>query len=227
MILGLIPARGGSKGIPRKNIKPLGGKPLIQWTVEAARASGVIDRLVVSTDEPEIHRVVESLGVETLVRPEKLATDETPMVDVVRHALNVLGMTEGVLVLLQPTTPFRQPETITRAVEILRTPDVNSVVTVFPVPLRYSPYRALQIIDASGQEQLYPVVGEIPTRRQDLPRAYVSAGSVFAVGVKAFWEWDSLYPALCAPLVVDGDELIDLDEPEDWQEAERRLLVHA
>src|SRR5438105_2614309 len=110
-VVGLIPARGGSKAIPRKNLAPLAGRPLLAWTVAAARDSASLDRVVVSSDDAEILELARSLGVETIVRPDELGADETPMRAVVEHALGELAGCE-VLVLLQPTSPLRRAEHI-------------------------------------------------------------------------------------------------------------------
>ena len=109
-VLGLIPARGGSKGIPRKNLAPVGGKPLLTWTVEAAQEASELTRVVVSTDDDEI---AAEAGVEVLRRPAELAADDTPMLDVVRHT--VAELSPDVVVLLQPTSPLRRAEHVERA----------------------------------------------------------------------------------------------------------------
>src|ERR687886_659490 len=106
-VVGLIPARGGSKGIPGKNLVPLCGRPLLAWTVGAACAARGLDRVVVSTDSPEIAATARELGADVLERPAELARDETPMYDVLLHALEELGRPE-ILVLLQPTSPLRR-----------------------------------------------------------------------------------------------------------------------
>lgn len=220
-MIGLVPARGGSKGIPRKNIKPLGGKPLIQWTIEAARASKCLDRLLVSTEDHEIKAVAGRLGVEVLDRPAALARDETPMLDVVDHALTALTAPPDVLVLLQPTSPFRRPETIKHAVETLReSADINSVAAVTPIPARYSPHRAFELWNG----RLLRLLESKPLlRRQEAGDAYILAGTVYAARVKALEQDEGVWPYPCAPLIVEGDEAVNLDEPEDWDEAERRL----
>src|ERR671933_1940916 len=118
-ILGLIPARGGSKGIPGKNLAPLCGRPLLAWTVGAACAAGSLDRVVVSTDSDEIAAAARELGADVLERPAELARDDTPMRDVVLHALEELGRPE-VLALLQPTSPLRRAAHVDEAVALLR-----------------------------------------------------------------------------------------------------------
>ncbi|MBI2055590.1 MAG: acylneuraminate cytidylyltransferase family protein, partial [Candidatus Sungbacteria bacterium] len=124
-ILGIIPARGGSKSIPRKNIKELGGKPLIAWTIEAAKKSGVFDRIILTTDDSEIAEVGREWGVEVpFMRPNELAEDHTPTLPVIQHTLAWLEDNESyepdAVMILQPTTPFRQPHHIQEAVQLFR-----------------------------------------------------------------------------------------------------------
>ena len=128
-VLAIVPARGGSKGVPRKNIKLLAGRPLLAYTADAARASGVCDRIVLSTDDTEIAAVGRDCGLEVpRLRPANLATDTTPMLPVLQHMLDTLGE-EGwqpdIVVLLQPTSPLRRASHIRQAVELLRTARVQ------------------------------------------------------------------------------------------------------
>lgn len=217
MILGLIPARGGSKGIPRKNIKPLGGKPLIQWTIEAARASKCLDRLVVSTEDAEIKAVVQGLGVEVLDRPAVLARDETPMSMVLKHVVGNIewDKSENILVLLQPTSPFRDPESIRVAVDLIRAGAAVEVAAVAPIPPRYSPERAVNL---RGVHAAPFFEGSVPANRHEAIRAYYLEGSVYAYYVFTLLRDYGGWPY---GLVVEPTP--NLDEPEDWAEAERRL----
>jgi CMP-N-acetylneuraminic acid synthetase len=116
-VLALITARGGSKGIPNKNIKLLGQKPLIQWTIEAARSSFYLDRIVVSSDSPTILTISEQLGCEPLLRPDYLAEDDSTSVDVILHALENIKSEYDYLILLQPTSPFRRTKDIDGIIE--------------------------------------------------------------------------------------------------------------
>src|SRR5437764_11026274 len=116
-MLALIPARGGSKGIPRKNLAPVAGKPLLVWTIEVARAAASVDRVVVSTDDAEIAETARSARAEVLERPVELAGDETPMAAVVRHAVEALA--PEIVVLLQPTSPLRTARHVDEAVSLL------------------------------------------------------------------------------------------------------------
>ena len=141
-VLGLIPARGGSKGVPRKNLAQVAGKPLLAWTVEAARAASELTRVVVSTDDDEI---AAEAGVEVLRRPAELAADDAPMLEVVRHAVSELG--PDVVVLLQPTSPLRRAEHVDAAVRLLLESGADAVVSVVAVPHRYSPEALMDVVD--------------------------------------------------------------------------------
>src|SRR3989338_7151887 len=130
-ILGIIPARGGSKSVPRKNIKELGGKPLIGWTIDAAKASGVLDRIILTTDDNEIAGVGKQSGVEVpFMRPKELAEDKTPTLPVLQHAVEWLKEHEryypDAVMLLQPTAPFRQAEHIEDAVTLFEQSGADS-----------------------------------------------------------------------------------------------------
>src|SRR5688572_23564500 len=137
--LALIPARGGSKGLPGKNTRPLHGKPLIAWTVETARHAGLFDRVVVSTDSRDIADVAERYGaLVPFLRPAEIAGDATPMRDVIGHAIHAetaAGHEPAVVILLQPTSPLRSAEEIRAAAQLLRSTNCDSVVSVSPVPL--------------------------------------------------------------------------------------------
>lgn len=220
-ILGVIPARGGSKGIPGKNIKPLGGMPLIGHTIRAAMESGVLDRLWVSTDDPKISRVAESLGVAVpWLRPARLAADSSETEDCVIHLLGRLEDDEDyvpdAVLLLQPTSPFRTADTIRRAVALFRRGGGRSVVSVAEAPVH--PYWCHRLKDDGSIEPYCP--GRHPSRRQDLPPAYCYDGSIYLVSTRSFLRRGSFSGGPTAALVVPSEEAVDIDEPSDWAEAE-------
>ena len=167
-VLAIVPARGGSKGVPRKNVRPLGGKPLLQWTVEAARASVHIDRLVLSTDDDEIARLGRTIGIEVpFMRPSAAASDEATADAVIDHALASLDEPFDYLVLLQPTSPLRSATDIDGCLDLLAASDADSCVSV--VPSHVKP-EWLFFVDRSAF--LVPVSGEPPPqRRPDLRSA--------------------------------------------------------
>ena len=168
-VLGIIPARGGSKGIPNKNLRELAGRPLLAYTVDAAQESGVIDRLILSTDSGEIAELGRSLGVEVpFMRPVELAQDDTAMLPVLKHAVAQLeagGWQPEIIVLLQPTAPLRKAQHIAEAVGLLQEESCDSVVSVVEVPGHYVPHFVMKIEE--GKLDFFLPEGERVTRRQD------------------------------------------------------------
>lgn len=227
-VLGLVPARAGSKGLPGKNIRPLGGRPLLAWTADAARRSSVVDRIVLTTDAEDIQSVGREAGLETpFLRPAELAQDETPMLAVIEHAVAALeerGWPVEIVVLLQPTSPLRTPDHIRRAVELLRETDADSVVTVVEVPRHLSPDYVMRLDD--GRLVPFLAEGARVTRRQDVRTAYVRDGTVYAFWRRTLREHRSIYGVDCRPLVLPAAESLTIDTPDDWAEAERRIGTH-
>lgn len=226
-VLGLVPARAGSKGIAGKNLRVLAGRPLLDYTAGAARESGVIERLVLSTDSPDIADVGRQVGLEVpFLRPPELASDEAPMFPVVEHALSTLeheGWIPDIVVLLQPTAPLRQPEDIRLAVEILVETGCDSVVSVIEIPRHFTPHYVMKIVDG----RLIPFLpeGKSITRRQDAPPAYSRDGAVYAMRRAVVVEGRSLYGDDSRPLVVPSSRSIALDTVEDWEAAEGMLSI--
>jgi CMP-N,N'-diacetyllegionaminic acid synthase len=216
-VLGLVPARGGSKGIPSKNIATVGGKPLIAWTIEAA--SGVVDDLVVSTDSAEIADAAERLGASVLARPVELAGDTTPMRAVVLHALDQLGDPECV-VLLQPTSPLRRAEHIREALALFRRTDGDCVVSVVEVPHQYRPSALMRV----EHGRLVPAGAERPTRRQDKPLVYARNGpAVLVLRPASVREREDLYGGACYPYLMEARDSLDVDDLFDLELADLLL----
>lgn len=229
-VLGVIPARGGSKGIPRKNLALLAGRPLIAYTCEAARASRTLTRVIVSTDDAEIAGTADRLGVEVpFLRPAALASDETPMLDVLVDLLATLDAREAyrpdVIVLLQPTSPFRRAEHIDGAVRLLQDTGADSVVSVVAVPHQFSPASLLRI----EGDRLVPVGGTIgPMRRQDKPALFARNGpAVLAVRRSTLVDEGALYGTDVRPLVMAREDSIDVDDAFDLQVAEMLLSARS
>jgi CMP-N,N'-diacetyllegionaminic acid synthase len=228
-VLGLIPARGGSKGIPGKNVRLLGGKPLLAWTAEAALASRRLSRVVLSTDDEEIAETGRRCGLEIpFLRPAELACDDTPTLPVVRHALEVLeqaGDRFDAVCLLQPTSPFRRAEDIEGCIALLEERGLDAVVSVLPVPPEHNPHwvyfedGAGLLRLATGEEQPIP-------RRQELPPAFHRDGSVYVTrrDVVMSGGEGSLYGRRLGGYVMpDAGRSVNLDTPADWERAERLL----
>lgn len=225
-VLGLVPARGGSKGVPGKNVRPLAGRPLLDYTAAAARESGVVDRLVLSTDSDEIAQVGRTCGLEVpFLRPPSLAADDTPMLPVIRHAVDALaqcGWHAEILVLLQPTSPLRRAERVREAVELLRHTGADSVVTVVEVPRHLSPDYVMRI--DGGHLVPFLADGARLTRRQDARVAYSRDGTVYACWRATIERFGSIYGERCHPLVIDAAESLSIDTLDDWATAERLLM---
>ena len=184
-VVALIPARGGSKSVPKKNIRALGGKPLLAWSVEVAKAVSEIGDVIVSTDDEAIAKVARACGAEVMARATELATDTALVIDTVRDVLWRLaeeGRAADIVVLLEPTCPFRSPEDIQACLDLLFTRGCDSVATFGEAKLH--PHRAWRL---SGEEPTPFVTGAVPwTPRQGLEAAYQLNGAVYACRVETF-----------------------------------------
>jgi len=219
-VLGVIPARGGSKGIPRKNLAPLAGRPLLAYTCDAARDSERLDRVIVSTDDEEIAEVARSNGVEApFVRPAALSADDASMLDVLLHALDAVGGADAV-VLLQPTSPLRTAAHVDEAVDRFAASGADSVVSVVRVPHAFSPGSLLRLDDG----RLVPLLdGEQARRRQDKPVLYARNGpAVLVVGADVLHA-GSLYGDDSRPYEMDLRSSVDIDSPFELELAELLL----
>ena len=225
MILALIPARGGSKGLPGKNLRPLAGHSLIEYAARVARESGIVDRAVLTTDAQEIAAEGRRVGLDVpFLRPADLASDDTPMKPVIGHALAALaaeGFRPEIVLLLQPTSPLRSAKHLRDAVRLLRESRADSVVSVVELPRHLSPDYVMRIED--GDLKPFLPEGAGVTRRQDARPAYVRDGTIYAFWTRTLLEQGSIYGAHCRPLIVDAAESITIDTAEDWEAAERRL----
>lgn len=223
-ILGLIPARGGSKALPGKNIRPIAGKSMIQRAFECASACREVDRVVLSTDDEQIASSAREIGLEVpFMRPAEFARDESPMIDVAVHALTALaaeGYTPDALLLLQPTSPLRRPGHVAQAVSLLG--DNDSVCSVIEVPQEYSPHYVMKI-GGSGYLEYFMPDGSRFTRRQDVPRAYKREGTIFFTRSSVLLDQRSFYGTRCVPMLIPVKESSNIDTLEDWNDVERRL----
>ena len=224
-VLALVPARGGSKGIPGKNIRPLNGRTLLEYAARAASESGIVDRIVLSTDDEQIAAEGRRIGLEVpFLRPAQLAEDDTPMLPVIEHAAEALEQADWspeIIVLLQPTSPLRRGAHIRAAVEELRTSGADSVVSVVELPRHLSPDYVMRI-DGGALVPFLPE-GVRVTRRQDARPAFVRDGTVYAFWRRTLRDSRSIYGRTCRPLIVSAPESLTLDSEADWAEAERRM----
>ncbi|NOT25596.1 MAG: acylneuraminate cytidylyltransferase family protein [Acidobacteria bacterium] len=228
-VLALVPARGGSKGIPDKNIRPLAGRTLLEYAARVAAESGVIDRIVLSTDSDRIAEEGRRVGLEVpFMRPATLAGDDTPMLPVIEHAVDFVaqhGWEPEIVVLLQPTSPLRTAGHIQTAIRELRDSGADSVVTVLELPRHLSPDYVMRVEDG----RLVPFLpdGMRVTRRQDARLAFVRDGTVYAFWTKTLRNAGTIYGDVCRPLVIPAEVSITIDSPDDWREAERRIAAKA
>lgn len=222
-ILGVIPARGGSKSVLRKNIRLLHGRPLIAYTIQAAQGSQRLTHFLVSSEDPEIIAIAQAWGAPVpFVRPAELATDEAPTLPVVQHAVREmeqrLGLTFDYIVLLQPTTPLRRAEDIDAAVDKLVETGADSVISVCDVGA-YHPARMRRIVDDRLVELEIREPKEM-LRRQDLPPVYIRNGAIYAVRRDVVMNQNSMSGQVCRPFVMPEDRSVNVDSPLDLLLAE-------
>ncbi len=226
-VLAIVPARSGSKGVPGKNVRPLAGRTLLDYVARAAQESGCIDRIVLSTDAPEIAEAGRRAGLEVpFMRPAELAQDDTAMLPVIQHALRHLaqdGYVPDTIVLLQPTSPLRRGTHIADALRALRETGADSAVTVVQVPPHLSPDYVMRI-DGATLRPFLPDGLQV-TRRQDARPAYYRDGTVYAFTRATLERFGNIYGERCAPVLVAADESLSIDTPDDWAAAERRLAA--
>lgn len=217
--IAIIPARGGSKRIPRKNVKLFAGRPMIAYAVDAAAKSGLFDHIVVSTDDAEIASVARVAGAETpFVRPQELADDHTPTVPVIAHAIDecsMLGWNTGQVCCIYPGVPFLELDDLVEALRLLETGIAPYAfpVTPFPSPVQRAFRRA-----ADGRVRPFNPQ-YVNTRTQDLEPAYHDAGQ-FYWGAQSAWLGGLSIHANGASIVLPHWRVVDIDTPDDWARAE-------
>lgn len=225
-ILGLIPARGGSKGVPRKNIRPLNGRPLLAYTAAAALAAKTLSRVVLTTEDAEIAAVGKACGLDVpFMRPPELARDATPSLAVVEHALGWLrenGAEFDAVCLLQPTNPLRRAEDIDGAVDLFIAAAADSVISVLAVPHEYNP-KWVFWRDEQGKMSLSTGDRQIIPRRQDLPPAFHRDGSVYVTRSEIVINRQSLYGDKILGYEMSPEFSANIDTEEDWRAIEKRF----
>jgi CMP-N,N'-diacetyllegionaminic acid synthase len=213
-VLGLITARGGSKGLPRKNVLQVGGKPLIAWTIEAALNSRVVSRVVLSSDDDEIIKAAKAWGCTVpFRRPEHLASDTATSMDVVLHAIEEVPGFDYVM-LLQPTSPLRTSQDIDEAFEILKSEQAPSCVSV--TEAEQSPYWMYQLDERAKLQSVLPT-GAAPHRRQDLPTVYVLNGAIYVARIDWLREVRSFITNDTTAYIMSKRNSLDIDTDEDFQ----------
>jgi N-acylneuraminate cytidylyltransferase len=225
-LLAIIPARGGSKGVPKKNSKLLGDKPLIAYSIEAALLCTQFDSVVVSTDDENIAKLSKQLGAEVpFIRPAELATDEAKSIDVVLHCIQYLeaqGKYFDAVCLLQPTSPFRKPAFIKQCINAFIKQKVDTLISVLPVPHEYNPHWVFEpdnkglLRIATGDETIIP-------RRQELPKTFFRDGSIYLTLTNVIKHQHSFFGNTIGYLESDPTDYVNIDTIEDWHRAETIL----
>jgi CMP-N,N'-diacetyllegionaminic acid synthase len=223
-ILSIIPARGGSKGLPRKNIIDLAGKPLIAWTIEASISSKYITKTIVSSDDDEILEVSKKYGSEIVRRPDNLASDTATSESVVEHVIDYLksiGEEFDLIILLQPTSPLRTFSDINRAFEIVFDSDATALISVTEIDNKF-----LKSFKENSNGFLKSVSNnEYPfMRRQDLPITYIGNGAIYIIMMDEFMKKLSFLTDRTAPYIMDVAKSLDIDTFSDVQKASDILL---
>lgn len=224
-ILAIIPARGGSKGIPNKNIKLISGNPLISYSIKAAFKSRFINKIVVSTDDFRIARVSKDYNAEVIIRPKEFAGDISPIIDAVIHVLNCLeakGYFADLVVLLQPTSPLRNQEDIDKSIELFIKNKETHDSLVSICEYEHSPYWGLKIEDGYLKPQFGADYFKI--RRQDLSKLYMPNGSIFIIPKEGLLNFKSFYGKKILPFIMARERSIDIDTIIDFKLAE--LLIN-
>ena len=214
--LGVIPARGGSKGIPQKNIKLLNGKPLISYTIEAALRSA-LSKVIVSTDCLKIAEISEKWGAEVILRDKKLARDDTPTLAVLQSLLKTIGSEYDAVMTLQPTSPLRNFEHINQALDIFRKDgSADSLVSVVRVPHNFQPEKIMHLDGA------YLMGHNNPNRRQMADHVYARNGAAIYITKIALLD-ESIFGGNILPYVMNKLDSFDIDDTEDWEIVEKFL----
>lgn len=220
MRIAVIPARGGSKRIPRKNIKPFRGKPIIAWSIEAAKASGLFDHVIVSTDDAEISEVAQRHGAEApFVRPAELANDHAGTIEVIAHGVRWAldrGWRLEAACCIYPTAPFLQVEDMAQGLEAIASGKWSYAfpVTDFSAPI----FRSFRIAANGGVEMFFPE--HFTTRSQDLPVAWHDAGQFYWGRTQAWLRGERFFEPHSYPVKLPRWRVHDIDTPEDWARAE-------
>lgn len=225
-VLGIIPARGGSKGVHRKNIRPLCGKPLLAYTAEAALAAKSLTKTILSTEDEEIADIGITLGLDVpFMRPPELAEDTSATFPVILHAvakLESIGERYDAICLLQPTNPLRTAGDIDKCVALMEATNADSVISILAVPHIYNPKWVYWRMP-NGEMKLASGENEPVSRRQDLPPAFHREGSVYVTKRSVLSEFGNLYGRDVRGYEIKEERSINIDTKADWDLAEERI----
>lgn len=224
-VISIIPARGGSKGIPRKNIRLLNSIPLIAHSIKDSLKSKYIDKTIVSTDDQEISEIAKKYGAKVIMRPSELATDSAPILLVIQHIIKELesnGEKVDIIVLLQPTHPIRQEEEIDTTIEKLYETNASSVITLRKVPKHFHPEWQFSL-----EKDKIKNLSEkkVSNRRQELEEKYHRTGSVYTSKRDTIMILNSIYGTDCRAVVIPNEYWVNIDEEGDLKVAEFLLKI--
>jgi CMP-N,N'-diacetyllegionaminic acid synthase len=230
-ILGVVPARGGSKGIPRKNLVNLAGRPLLAYTIEAALGARLVSRLIVSTEDSEIARVAAELGAAVpFLRPADLASDTAHSLAVVQHAIETMERldekTYDAVVMLQPTTPLRTSDDIDAGIQLLIDSGADSVVSVVDVGANH-PYRMKRILEDGRLVNFVDQGFEDMRPRQELPPVYIRSGDLYAARRHVVMDLGTMVGPNSRALIIPSERAVNIDTRFDLERAEELLAGRA
>ena len=213
----MIPCRSGSKGIVNKNIKDLGGKPLVAYTIECAQRAG-IERVIVNTDGSEIAKIARSYGAEVMMRPEELGRDETSMYEVLNSEVPKINPIPEMVCLLQATVPFRKKVDITRAINLLvkHRDEYDSLISVEPVPTKYNPAQVIVTTPLGSRMASGAPISQRIRRRQEFPDSFIPTGSIYLFKTSNL-EAGSIYGDKV--FLMQTEPEINIDSDSDWGKA--------
>lgn len=223
-IIGIIPARGGSKGIPGKNIKLLGEKPLIAYTIDSALESDFLSKVILNSEDDKILQEGEKYAIENYKRPFQLAQDDTTSITVIKEQLQKLSQDNqniDAICLLQPTTPFRRKNLIDDAITKFKAGNYDSLISVREIPHEYNPYWAFS--DRDGTLELTVEKEQIVSRRQELPKTYHRDGAIYITKTEVILEQNSFFGKKTGFIDTSKDPHVNLDTMEDWKKAEELI----
>jgi len=228
-ILGVIPARGGSKGVPGKNVRLLNGKPLITYTAYAAKNSNLLSRVIVTTDSVDIAAIAKQNNIEVpFMRPLHLAQDDTPTLPVLQHVVNFFetqGELYDAICILQPTYPFRVPRFIDACIEKFIETGADTLISVVPVPHQYNPH---WVFEKGAGEFLHIATKDkvIISQRQLLPDAFIRDGNIYLAKTNTVMQQNSLFGENITYKISDAGWYVNIDTISDWVVAEEKASAY-
>ncbi len=226
-ILGIIPARGGSKGIPNKNRKLLGGIPLLHYTTTAAKGAKMLDEVVFTSEDDTLIGLAREQGISVpFKRPAHLATDTAGSLEVVQHAISFYenqGVFFDAICLLQVTTPFRDAKMIDAAIEKFKKSNCDSLISVQKVPHQFNPHWIFE--ETNGTLKIATGEREIIKRRQELPDAYIRDGAIYITKTETLMKYNSFFGNKTTFIETDASTYVNIDTMEDWEKAETILKL--